>query len=93
MYCFYGKSNRGHRICPLYRGCPPFGEPVIRGFTVSSKHRIAFRKLDITSEYGTWNNILLLSLSKLDKVLHSATTLFSSSEIKFLDKTANGQTN
>ena len=34
MYYFYGKSNRGHGICPLYRGCPPLGESVIRGFTV-----------------------------------------------------------
>ena len=34
MYYFYRKSNRGHGICPLYRGCPPFGESVIRGFTV-----------------------------------------------------------
>ena len=34
MYCFYGKSNRGHGICPLYRSCPPFGESVIRGFTI-----------------------------------------------------------
>ena len=34
MYYFYGKSNWGHGICPLYRGCPPFGESVIRGFTV-----------------------------------------------------------
>ena len=34
MYYFYRKSNRGHRICLLYRGCPPFGESVIRGFTV-----------------------------------------------------------
>ena len=29
-----GKSNRGHGICPLYRGCPPLGESIIRGFTV-----------------------------------------------------------
>ena len=34
MYYFYGKSNRGHGICPLYRGCPPLGESSIRGFTV-----------------------------------------------------------
>ena len=34
MYYFYGKNNRGHGICPLYRGCPPLGESVIRGFTV-----------------------------------------------------------
>ena len=34
MYYFYRKSNRGHGICPLYRGCPLFGESVIRGFTV-----------------------------------------------------------
>ena len=34
MYYFYGKSNRGHGICPLYGGCPPLGESVIRGFTV-----------------------------------------------------------
>ena len=34
MYYFYGKSNRGHGICPLYRSCPLFGESVIRGFTV-----------------------------------------------------------
>ena len=33
MYYFYRKSNRGHEICPLYRGCLPFGESV-RGFTV-----------------------------------------------------------
>ena len=34
MYYFYRKSNRGHGICLLYRGCPPFGESIIRGFTV-----------------------------------------------------------
>ena len=34
MYYFYRKSNRGHGICPLYRGCPPFRESIIRGFTV-----------------------------------------------------------
>ena len=34
MYYFYGKSNRGHGHYALYRGCPPFGESVIRGFTV-----------------------------------------------------------
>ena len=34
MYYFYRKSNRGHGICPLYRGCLPFGESVIRGFTL-----------------------------------------------------------
>ena len=34
MYYFYRKSNRGHGFCPLYRGCLPFGESVIRGFTV-----------------------------------------------------------
>ena len=34
MYYFYRKSNRGHRICPLYRGGPLFGESAIRGFTV-----------------------------------------------------------
>ena len=34
MYYFYRKRNRGHGICPLYRGCPLFGESVIRGFTV-----------------------------------------------------------
>ncbi len=34
MYYFYGKSNRGHGICPLYRGCPLLGESVIRSFTV-----------------------------------------------------------
>ena len=28
MHYFYRKSNRGHG------GCPPFGESVIRGFTV-----------------------------------------------------------
>ena len=31
MYYFYRKSDRGHGICPLYRGCPPFGESIIRG--------------------------------------------------------------
>ena len=31
MYYFYKKSNRGHGFCPLYRGCPPFRESVIRG--------------------------------------------------------------
>ena len=34
MYYFYRKSNQGHGICLLYRGCPPFGESVIRDFTV-----------------------------------------------------------
>ena len=34
MYYFYKKSNRGHGICPLYRGYLPFGESVIRDFTV-----------------------------------------------------------
>ena len=34
MYCFNRKSNWGHGICPLYRGCPPFGESVTRGFSV-----------------------------------------------------------
>ena len=34
MYYLYGKLNRGHRICPLYGGCPLLGESVIRGFTV-----------------------------------------------------------
>ena len=38
MYYFYRKSNQGHGICPLYRGCPPFGESVIRGFTVHVFH-------------------------------------------------------
>ena len=34
MHYIYGKINRGHGICPLYRGCPLLGESVIRGFTV-----------------------------------------------------------
>ena len=34
MYYFYRKSNWGYGFCSLYRGCPPFGESVIRGFTV-----------------------------------------------------------
>ena len=34
MYYFYRKSNRGHGICPLYRGRPLLGESAIRGFTV-----------------------------------------------------------
>ena len=34
MYSFYRKSDRGHGICPMYRGCLPFRESVIRGFTV-----------------------------------------------------------
>ena len=29
-----GRAIGGHEICPLYRGCPPFGESIIRGFTV-----------------------------------------------------------
>ena len=40
MYYFYTKSNQGHGFCPLYRGCPPFGESVIRGFTVQHKPMI-----------------------------------------------------
>ena len=28
LYYFYRKSNRGHRICPLYRGCLLLGESV-----------------------------------------------------------------
>ena len=31
-----GKSIGGRKICPLYRGCPLFGESAIRGFTVFS---------------------------------------------------------
>ena len=42
MYYFYRKSNRGHGICPLYRGCPPFRESVIRGFTVYSYRYVLF---------------------------------------------------
>ena len=38
MYYFYGKSNQGHGFCPLYRGCAPLGESVIRGFTVLYIH-------------------------------------------------------
>ena len=34
MYYLYGKINWGHRICPLYRGCPLFGVSANRGFTV-----------------------------------------------------------
>ena len=34
MYYFYRNSNWGHWICPLYRGCPPLGESIIRGFSV-----------------------------------------------------------
>ena len=34
MYYFYRKSNQGHGFCPLYGGCLPFGESVIRDFTV-----------------------------------------------------------
>ena len=30
----HGKVNRGRKICPLYRGCPLFGESAIRDFTV-----------------------------------------------------------
>ena len=33
MYYLYGKINRGHRICPLYRGCPLFRVSANRGFT------------------------------------------------------------
>ena len=51
MYYFYRKSNRGHGICPLYRGCPPFGESVIRGFTV---HQITeFTSLSSLSSFST----------------------------------------
>ena len=34
MHYLYGSINRGHAICPLYGGCPLFGESAIRGFTV-----------------------------------------------------------
>ena len=44
MYNFYRKSNWGHGICLLYRGCLPFGESVIRGITVG----IAQQRVDIT---------------------------------------------
>ena len=29
MYYFYRKSNQGHGICPLYRGCPPLESPLL----------------------------------------------------------------
>ena len=38
MYYFYRKCNWMHGICWLYRGCPPFGESVTRGFTVPHNH-------------------------------------------------------
>ena len=34
MYCFYGRVNRGHVACPLYRGCPYLGVSVMGGSTV-----------------------------------------------------------
>ena len=38
MHYLYGRINRGHGICPLYGGCPLFGESAInRGFTVYSR--------------------------------------------------------
>ena len=47
---FYGKSNWGHGICPLYRGCPPLRESVIRVFTVSVYDSILFYY------YVVWRN-------------------------------------
>ena len=34
MYYFYGKVNRGHVVCPLYRGGPYLGESVMEDSTV-----------------------------------------------------------
>ena len=34
MYYFNGKLNRGHMVCPLYRGCLYLGESLIKDFTV-----------------------------------------------------------
>ena len=34
IYSFYRKSNRGMDFVRPYRGCPPSGDSVIRGFTV-----------------------------------------------------------
>ena len=40
MYYFYRKSNRGHGICLLYKGCLPFGKSIIRGFTVDGNSEL-----------------------------------------------------
>ena len=38
MYCFYGKINRGHVVCPLYGGSPYLRESIMGGSTV--KHAL-----------------------------------------------------
>ena len=42
---FYRKSIRGHVVCPLYRGCPLFGESAIRSFTVFANLAIIIYRL------------------------------------------------
>ena len=63
MHYFYGKSNQGHGICPLYRGCLPLGESVIRGFTVYSAVNAIMRLLQFLCASGV-DFILLYSLVK-----------------------------
>ena len=61
MHYFYRKSNRGHEICPLYRGCPPFGESVIRGFTVrgSELHKYSVAVLILHQiEYARYDLVI-----------------------------------
>ena len=51
MYYLYGKINRGHAICPLYGGCPLFGESAIRGFTVRTFSSIVCNLFHVMLQY------------------------------------------
>ena len=75
MYYFNGKSNRGHGICPLYRGCPFFRVSVIRGFTVNQLHYIVCSSMtryfcyhELINRGFTWR-ILQLGVSDMPFVI------------------------
>ena len=65
IYYFYRKSNRGHGICPLNRGCPPFRESVIRGFTVNRYWKSEYKLLCIAYVKVNDQKIRSASLSSL----------------------------
>ena len=66
MHYLYGSINQGHAICPLYGGCPLFGESAIRGFTVVPSHNNITTDVNAPGrEHASWVSYLQ-SLPLLD---------------------------
>ena len=80
MYYFYRKSNRGYGICPLYRGCPPFGESVIKGFTVSYKQGGSLCSPPAAHYLDTFHHIAHMHIIKCCNRAVKGQTLKSSKE-------------